>query len=223
MILRPNSSKLFLAKSPMKCEPGNKFSRAFLPWNCRLYFNQQSIFFRESCFPSRTEVRKFHKSGGKVLIVVNTTSTCPMVEMKFNLGSSCFLFFVLYLAVSRGQSSAEANVTIAIKWYVFSGYAARIAGLWSRLKDLTNTDGLHYRKSPWIVMCVYRRVELADSITVPWLKKIWALTRILKCFSIWRLKYHKKCSNPSNQLRECDLRCRKVDAGKTKTKYNFKV
>jgi len=55
------------------------------------------------------------KSGGKVLIVVNTTSTCPVAEVKFNLASSCSLFFVISLAVSQGQSSAEANVTIAKK------------------------------------------------------------------------------------------------------------
>ena len=116
LILRPNSSKLFLAKSPMKCEPGNKFSRAFLPRNCRLYFNQQSVFFFLcQVFRRGQKCESFIKSGGKVLIVVNTTSTCPMVEVKFNLASSCFLFFVLCLAVSRGQSSAEANVTVAKK------------------------------------------------------------------------------------------------------------
>ena len=200
MILRPNSSKLFLAKSPMKCEPGNKFSRVFLPWNCRLYFNQQSVFSLNQVFRRGQKCESFIKSGGKVLIVMNTTSTCLMEEVKFNLASSCFLFFVFCLAVSRGQSSAEANATVAKKWYVFSGYAARIAGLWSRLKDLTNTDGLHYRKSPWIVMCVYRRVELADRITVPWLKKKLSANENFVMFFNLKVEISQKMLKPKQSI-----------------------
>lgn len=79
------------------------------------------------------------------------------------------------------------------------------------VKGLTNTD-LHYRLKilcTWIVMCT----QNATNLTI-WL---WMFQYLL----ILRLKYHKKCS--SLLMPDCELRCRKVDAGKTKTKYNFKV
>lgn len=155
----------------------------------------------------RAKCKSFIKSGGKLLIVMNSSSTCYRIwsQIKFTVIAILVLFFwsCSFSRTILCRSQCD-NCKKTIRFWGVRCQDCRSVKKLSATKSTMNSN-------------VQTEQDRLDNLR--FFEKIKSLTQT-RYVLIKRLKYHKKCSSDLLAT-DCDLRCHKVEAGKKKTKYNF--
>lgn len=104
-------------------------------------------------------------SGGKVLIVMNTTRTCSGLGVKFNLASSKSAFSSLFCSFSRTilcRSQCD-NCKKVIRFLGVRCQDCRFVEPWGFNQHWPDWKTTH---CPWIVMCVQNTTDLTISLSL---------------------------------------------------------